>query len=1014
MVADARHSRKLWALAIVAFVAAVTVLGFFRLRIDTDILNVLPQGDPVIEGARRIVAHHPVFDTLVVELECTAEPCQTRLAAAADFVTAGLRDAGLAGHFGADVMREGFPALASHAAEQLPYLFSPHDLEARVVDQLTPARLQATLTDLYTVQGVGQTAWLMQDPFALRETVLERLGDWALAGQGEVRGGHLFSADGRHALVTARSSATGTDGANAARLAEEMTRLAEALNADFSATINLTPVGAYRAALDNESIIRVDATIAVIVATIGIIVLLLLCFSRPWLALLPLAPALMGTGLAVAVYTIFWPSISAMALGFGGALIGITVDHGIAYALVLDGKRRRTGRQAAAEIRGVGLVTTATTAGAFFALSFAPFPLMAQLGMFAGFGVLFSFLSVHVVLPFVTPTPTLRPDGPVAPLTEWFGRLARREALWPAVVGIAIVAGLAFFARPSFEADVEKMNAASPATLQAEEGIRERWGDPLARRYVFAEAATAGQLQARLGRLNETAGLGEHVASPSRFYPTAEIAAQNRASWLAFWDETRRADVAAKIDAACRGDATCAGLFRPFLQNLIDPQPYSGAMPPEVAELLGVIAAADGTRVTALLPVTSETADSVAMADVAMENGFAFYDPKLFSARLSELLGRTFLRMLAIVGAAVVVLVVLLFLDVGFVLLALAPVVAGVIGTLAVMRLLGRPIDIPGVMIATLVLGIAVDIGLLLVRPRQMLFNPREKVPSHFAAAAFLGGASTLIGMASLTVSRHPVLQSAGLTMALGIGFALAFGLFCLPPLANRLVRRTASPPVDAPHSRNHRGAVMRLFAHAPPYPRLFAWFKLRLDPMFPRLAELVGPARELVDIGAGFGVPAAWLATLIPERRIVSIEPSSQRVEVLRQVNADFGRAITGEVPGALGPLGPTDSAIFLDVAHYLDDEALTRTLDGLRKIVRPGGRVVARVTVVTGAATSWERTAENLRGKLFGIPIYWRCAEQVEAFFVTAGFDVTLVEATAPGREETWFVADVPEDAA
>ena len=73
-----------------------------------------------------------------------------------------------------------------------------------------------------------------------------------------------------------------------------------------------------------------------------------------------------------------------MALGFGGAIISITVDHGIAYLLFLDRSTTSYGKAASTEVRAIGLMATLTSVGAFSALYLTGFPVLQQLGLFAG------------------------------------------------------------------------------------------------------------------------------------------------------------------------------------------------------------------------------------------------------------------------------------------------------------------------------------------------------------------------------------------------------------------------------------------------------------------------------------------------------------------------------------------------------------------------------------------------------------------------------------------------------
>ena len=163
--------------------------------------------------------------------------------------------------------------------------------------------------------------------------------------------------------------------------------------------ITLTPMGAYRVALDNELIARKDVRNAILLATLGIVLLLVFTFPRPYLGVLSLLPAIAGTTAAFCMYSLLHETISLMVLGFGGAIISISVDHGIAYLLFLDRPYRTYGKEASREVRAVGLVAALTTMGAFSALIFSGFPILEQLGLFTALGIAFSFIFVHTIFP---------------------------------------------------------------------------------------------------------------------------------------------------------------------------------------------------------------------------------------------------------------------------------------------------------------------------------------------------------------------------------------------------------------------------------------------------------------------------------------------------------------------------------------------------------------------------------------------------------------------------------------
>jgi len=192
-------------------------------------------------------------------------------------------------------------------------------------------------------------------------------------------------------------------------------------------------------------------------------------------------------------------------------------------------------------------------------------------------------------------------------------------------------------------------------------------------------------------------------------------------------------------------------------------------------------------------------------------------------------------------------------------------------------------------------------------------------------------------------------------------------------------------------------------------YPRLFARFKIILDPMFPKLADFVKKPETIIDIGTGYGVPAVWLLELFPHARIWGIEPDYRRVRVASRAIGTQGTVEIGKAPYIPDVPGMADAALILDMIHLLTDDELMLTLQRLHGKLRPGGSLIIRTTVPSDTRSPWKRWIETTRIRMQKCVPHYRTKEDVLAMIVKAGFDVTHTEISAPGEEEWWFVATV-----
>jgi ubiquinone/menaquinone biosynthesis C-methylase UbiE len=282
----------------------------------------------------------------------------------------------------------------------------------------------------------------------------------------------------------------------------------------------------------------------------------------------------------------------------------------------------------------------------------------------------------------------------------------------------------------------------------------------------------------------------------------------------------------------------------------------------------------------------------------------------------------------------------------------------------------------------------------------------------HIRMAVLLASISTIIGFGALSFSQHSLLRSMGLSSLLGIGYALIGTFTILPPLLRYLFRPIPEKNHTdklIPGSLIHRKRVMYRYQSMETFPRMFAWFKMKLDPMFPDLAELVGPSKTIIDIGSGYGIPAVWLLEILPDANVYCIEPDMERVRIAKRAIGTRGVITQGAAPDIPIPKLPADIAIMLDMIHYLNDEQLSMTFEKLRQQLRKGGRMLIRVTIPIKETAPWFRWIETLRLRIHKIKSYYRPAEDIQKIMQQAGFEITMMKPSASGREETWFMAEV-----
>jgi uncharacterized protein len=1006
-------------LVVLAVAAAMFTFGWMRTRIDTDIVSSLPQDDPVIKDAMHLFSNHPLQDQLTIDVLIDGDDPDL-LVACGQAVEQALRESGLFKSVGMETVARGLPQLMEAVLERLPVLFTSEALDEQVRPLLTPEkitlRMEAVQKGLLQMDGIGQANAIARDPLGLKDLVLGRLLYLAPTTTARIYKGHLISGDGRHLLVTAVPTGSGTDTTLAGQLAQAVDQVQERVSRAFEphgARVTLTPVGAYRAALDNEVIVRGDVERALWLTTLGVAVLLVLSFPRPLIGLLSMLPAMAGTIAAFFVMSLFYRSISVMVLGFGGAIISITVDHGVAYFLFLDRPNESSGKEAADEVWSASLLATLTTVFAFGALSFSGFPIFRQLGLFAALGHCFSFLFIHTIFPHVFPS--LQAAGerwrPLPSVAERLFSFGPKGALTALVFFIVMV----FFAKPDFNVNLSAMNTVSRDTRAAEQTMLTVWGDIFGKVFLMTEAASLEALQAKGDELlhmleaDLNPAVMEKAFLPAMVFPGPQRSAANLASWKRFWSQERIAEVRAALQTAGGQAGFTTEAFDPFYTILTAPDLPAGrqTVSPDHFALLGISGGQGSTpwrQVTSLKLPPAYPGEQF----YARYNALAvIFDPGLFAHRLGELLSSTFVRLLVIIVPLVALMVLIFFLDLHLSLIALAPVPFAMACTLGTLHLLGRPLDLPALMLTIIILGMGVDFSLYVVTAYQRYGSASHPYFALIRSAVLVNSASTIIAFGVLAISQHTLLKSAGITSLLGIAYS-ALGTFLIPPpLLKRLFEEPGTPAVQ---SEDPLARVLARYRWLKTYARMFARFKLRLDPMFSELPSMVRFTvlpKTLVDIGTGFGVPACWLAETYPTAKVYGIEPAADRVRVASMALGAGGQVVQGRAPDLPPAPEGVDGAFMLDMMHFLSDAQLSLTLRRLHERLSAGAPLTIRAVMVPQHRTTWYWRVDGLRNRLNGVETHWRSAERIQSILTQCGYQVNHMAPSGPNGDLLWVCA-------
>jgi predicted RND superfamily exporter protein len=832
---------------------AAAAVPALRLRIDTDLTSLLPDGAPAAEDYRTFLRTFGGFEKVFVLVRAPGVKLEDPepLLAAAERLAERMAASPLVAEARAGLTERDERFFFGTVAPRLPLLVDGAAWRADLARRLTPPAIHERVGEMRrALRGpLGAIAGrlFVADPLGLSPGLLSAATS-SLPIE-PVSGGFL-SRDGRAALVVLTPARAEIDPEGGRALLADLGRAYRAVRAESGLPLDFRAIGGPVYAAQDEAVLKADLVGTSAGTTLGLALVLILGFEGLAIPAAVLAAVTVGVIWTVAGGALALGSLSGLSAGFLAALLGMGVDYTIHLLarlreLRLAGVAVVPALVEAVRETGPGITSAAlTTTAALVALGLAHFRLLREVGLVMGFGALATLAA----------TATLG-AAPAAAFPRWFGGF-RPLRLWPRF-GEPALAGLAAFAsrrsrpllvatallsafslwgltRLTFNADPRALRPADHPALLAERLLVQEFAVGLD---TLSVVVRGRDLDAALDR----AALVRRLLA-TELGPAAEITAPS--DWLIRGerlrrrlDELRALPLAAAADRL-EAELAAAGFrvepFRPAVAALRamgrgeDPgQPAPADWPRWMSEL--VREAPSGAQARELpegalrkeLPSGALRREPPREVSVAvhvrlplgrMERiGFERLARRIerivpghtalaavprVGAELRQLALSDLRRASVVAGLLVAIVVLVSFRGrPGDSLLSALPLTLGCLWTFGLWGAARGSIDLLCVFVVPLLLGTGIDLGVHAVHWRRQ--HPREGFQGAAGAiglALSLATLTTVVGFGSLFFSRVPGLRHSGVLVAVGLSACLLATVTVLP--AWEAFRRDGAPVV--------------------------------------------------------------------------------------------------------------------------------------------------------------------------------------------------------------------------
>jgi len=673
----------------------------------------------------------------------------------------------------------------------LPVFLEPSDYE-KIDSLLTEERIRQILKDNYNTlvspMGLGTKRMIAEDPLHLTPIALKKFSTFQLSKNLKLYKDQFVTNDGKNLLLLVTPASTNNTSVNK-RLFRGIDRIIEELTLAQFKNIRVEYFGSPVVALGNAERIKKDIITTVSLAAIVLVLFISLFFRRKLTFVLVFLPVLFGGLVSIAALYILQNVVSAISLGIGSVLLGISLDY--ALHVFAHFRKHHNVPLILKDLSTPIVLSSVTTAGAFLSLHFINSQALNDLGLFAAIAVISAALFSLIVLPhFLSKTENKEPKPGLIDRLAAYDFSKNKILKW--FVLILTVVFIFFSGKVNFDADMMKNNYMSDKLEQAEKHLNRITNLSKKTMYLVTPGAS---LDDALNKNRQTAkvidslrqsGVIQDATVVTRIFQSQEQQQKAIERWQRFWAGRKEKTETLLIHIGHEFGFN-QHAFKSFFQMLdktmhpVDPHSLpvvSNAYLDNYTIVTDTLSA-----VINVIKVNSSTPD-LKRAYAALENhlGFWLIDKRMITSEFVTILKNNLNKLVLISLSLVFVILLLAYGRIELTLVTMIPVFFSWIWTVGIMGLFGISFNIFNIIILTFIFGLGIDYSIFIMRGLLQEYKYGIHDISSYKVSVIISGITTLLGIGVLIFARHPALRSIATMSIIGI-LSVIFITFTLLPV---------------------------------------------------------------------------------------------------------------------------------------------------------------------------------------------------------------------------------------
>ncbi len=787
--------------------ALFALVGYFasRLQFEEDISRMIPT-DEKTNRASFILRNSKFADRLVLnisQVDTAAEANPDQLTSYAEALVQQLDSIYKPSHISeitATVPEDLMLQVNSIFYNNLPLFLEEKDY-AKIDSMLVAEKVDEVMDKNYKTLISPTGSFLKQnisrDPLGLTYIALGRLQSLQFNHSYEIYNGYMMSSDMKHLILFVSLSHPSNETSENGILISGIANLADSLS-KITPEVRAEYFGGAAMAVANAERIKKDITLTVSIASIVLVLVISLFFRRKFIFLVILLPVAFGGLASLALLFLIKTKVSAIALGVGSVLMGITIDFSL--HIFTHYRHTRSVERVIKDVAQPMLMSSFTTAAAFLCLQFANSEVLRDLGLFAALSIITSALFAIFVLPQILHL--FDKKGETAEQQETFiDRLCaypfHQNKILIAAVAVFTVIAFFFIGEIQFEGDMTRMNYVPEKLQKAEENLNRVNNYSLKSVFLVSsgknieDALQAGEQNRTIVDSLINLGVVKKAATPGLLLMSDSMQQKKLERWNAFWTGEKKELLKSNIAQSSAKYKFSSSAFEAFYNQLNKNfEQLSSAESDTLKKLFlreYISETEDMTAVITLLSVEEKDKAQVYAAFEEKEN-IDILDKKYLTDRFVEIIKSDFNTILLLSSALVFITFLVSYGRIELTLLTFIPMAISWIWILGIMSIFGLKFNIINIIVSTFIFGLGDDYSIFTMNGMLEEYRTGRKNLASYKTSIFLSAFTTIIGIGVLIFAEHPALKSIAAITITGMVSVVIVSFTIQPLLFNWLI----------------------------------------------------------------------------------------------------------------------------------------------------------------------------------------------------------------------------------